>query len=65
LAAGLLEKVIPIKPIANGDYPQAARRPAYSVLDTRTTTRLFDVDLEHWRVALRKMLTQRQSRDAR
>ncbi|HET7586786.1 MAG TPA: dTDP-4-dehydrorhamnose reductase [Gammaproteobacteria bacterium] len=65
LTAGLLEKAVPIKPVASGDYPQAARRPAYSVLDTRTTTRLFDVHLEHWRVALRKMLTQRQSRDAR
>ena len=33
LASGLLQGEIPIKPLATADYPAAARRPAYTVMD--------------------------------
>lgn len=56
LAAGLLEKAIPIMPIASGNYPQVARRPAFSVLDKRSAVEQFGTDLTHWRQTLRQML---------
>jgi dTDP-4-dehydrorhamnose reductase len=56
LAAGWLGKAVPIRPIASDDYPQAARRPAFSVLDKRATRRQFVIEPVHWRGALRSML---------
>lgn len=57
LAAGLLERAIPIDPIPGRDYPTLARRPSYSVLDkTRTTTEL-GYHPSHWRQSLRNTLT--------
>jgi dTDP-4-dehydrorhamnose reductase len=58
LVAGRLNKAVPIKPIASEDYPQVARRPAFSVLDKRHTAGQFGTDLIHWRRALRQMLTE-------
>jgi len=58
LAAGLLSRTIPIRPIATEDYPLPARRPSYSVLDKRSmmvATRAIPV---HWRASLRKMLME-------
>jgi len=56
LALKRLARAIPIHPIRTEDYPTAARRPAYSVLDKTKTVADFGVPLVHWRVALREML---------
>lgn len=55
---GLLGKKIHIKPLTTADYPTPASRPAYSVLDKTQTWAALGVSGEHWRVALRKMMTE-------
>jgi len=50
---GLLPAAPPIVPIGTADYPTAAARPAYSVLDKRATEQLLAVTAPHWRSALR------------
>jgi dTDP-4-dehydrorhamnose reductase len=52
----LLPTLPPIVPIGTADYPTAAARPAYSVLDKRATERLLAVSAPHWRTALRATL---------
>ena len=54
--AGLLPAAPLITPIDTADYPSAARRPAYSVLDKRATERLLGITAPHWRTALRATL---------
>jgi len=58
LARGLLERKIPVRPIRTDEYPTPARRPAYSVLDTRATAQLAGWTPEHWRQNLRAMLDE-------
>lgn len=58
LVLGLLERAVPIIPIATSDYPTPARRPHYSVLDKRATFALLGEAAPHWRVNLRKMLKE-------
>lgn len=58
LAAGLLQRAIPIRPLRSEEYPTAALRPAYSVLDTSVTRAELGLDGVHWRVALRSMLQE-------
>lgn len=53
---GLLEKSVRIRPIPGSEYPTAARRPAYSVLDKTLSCQSFGVEIEHWRIQLRHML---------
>jgi dTDP-4-dehydrorhamnose reductase len=60
LALGLLDKAIPVKPLRTEEYPTPARRPAYSVMDKRTTENRLGYTLPHWRVSLRQMLAQLQ-----
>jgi dTDP-4-dehydrorhamnose reductase len=54
--AGLLPRAPLIAPIASADYPSAARRPAFSVLDKRATETLLGITAPHWRTALRATL---------
>ena len=54
----LLPTAPPIVPIGTADYPTAAARPAYSVLDKRTTEKLLKVTAPHWRLALRATLAE-------
>ena len=56
LLLGLLEREIPIHAIKTADYPTAAKRPAYSVLDCSTTHRATNMQPEEWRINLHKML---------
>ncbi|GAB4294453.1 MAG: dTDP-4-dehydrorhamnose reductase [Thiohalomonadaceae bacterium] len=63
LAAGLLTRAIPLRPLRSEEYPTPARRPAYSVLDTSDARRDFELAGVHWRAALRMML-QELSNDA-
>ena len=58
IAAGLLDTAIPITPLRTGDYPTAAVRPSYSVLDKSASVAALGVELKHWRVALREMLAE-------
>lgn len=53
---GLISKSIDIRPIASADYPAAAKRPAYSVLDCSATARDLGLEQAPWRQSLRAML---------
>jgi dTDP-4-dehydrorhamnose reductase len=55
---GLLERQVPIRPIRTCDYPTPARRPAYSVLDKRSTAAALGLGPVHWRTNLRRMLDE-------
>ncbi len=52
LAAGLLENSIPITAIASDQYPTAAARPAYSVLDCSRAEQDFACAVAPWREQL-------------
>lgn len=52
---GQLPAAATVEPIATEEYPTAARRPAYSVLDTRSLASLGCASV-HWRARLRGVL---------
>lgn len=52
-AAGLLPAEARVRPIRSADYPTAARRPSYSVLDSTATVAALGIEQEHWRVGIR------------
>jgi dTDP-4-dehydrorhamnose reductase len=52
---GLLSGSATVTPIATKEYPSAARRPAYSVLDKRSLISLGFIPV-HWRTRLRSVL---------
>ena len=56
LALGLLEQAVLVEPIGTADYPTPAQRPAYSVLDCNSTSRLLGLAGQPWRQQLRAML---------
>lgn len=56
LCAGLLERAVPVIPIATADYPTPAQRPHYSVLDKSATYALLGGPAPHWRENLRRMI---------
>lgn len=58
LALGLLNKTIAIAPLRTEQYPTPARRPAYSVMDKRSTEQQLGYTLPHWRESLRNMLIE-------
>jgi len=57
-SAGLLERMPAIRPIATADYPTPAKRPAFSLLDCRTTRAALGAEAVHWRTNLRLMLEE-------
>jgi dTDP-4-dehydrorhamnose reductase len=57
-AAGLLSRPTAVVPISTNDYPTAARRPAYSVLDKEAAWTLIGRPAPHWRVNLRLNLKE-------
>jgi dTDP-4-dehydrorhamnose reductase len=61
LALGLLEREVPIRPVASGEFPSAARRPAFSKLDCSSTRALLQDDHVHWRSNLRRMLCEERA----
>ena len=56
LAIGLLDRVVPVIPIATSDYPTPAKRPHYSVLNKSSAIQAIGAAPPHWRVNLRHML---------
>ncbi|MFN3819227.1 dTDP-4-dehydrorhamnose reductase [Blastomonas sp.] len=58
LAIGLLDKPVPVIPIATADFPTPARRPHYSVLDKSSTFAALGAPAPHWRSNLRVMLRE-------
>jgi dTDP-4-dehydrorhamnose reductase len=61
---GLLAKPVQIRPIPSSDYPTAARRPAYSVLDKTASWRDLGQPAVPWRTQLRCMLADlKESQD--
>jgi dTDP-4-dehydrorhamnose reductase len=53
--AGLVCKVLPI---LSKDYPVAAQRPSYSVLDKTKIKENYNLDIPHWRSSLNKCIKQ-------
>lgn len=58
LAIGLLDRPVPVIPIPTADYPVPAARPAFSLLDSSATRALLGDRPPHWRVNLRRMLSE-------
>ena len=52
---------VPVEGISTANYPTPARRPAYSVLDTRAWRLLGESTLPGWRDGLRAYLEERRS----
>lgn len=51
-------KPVFVRPIRTEEYPTAARRPSYSVLDKDAAWALWERRPDHWRDALRRMLQE-------
>jgi dTDP-4-dehydrorhamnose reductase len=58
MGAGLLEKTPRVRPITTSEYPTAARRPAYSVLDASGAYARLGAPAPHWRAALRAVIAE-------
>lgn len=56
IAIGLLDRAVPVLPIATVDFPTPARRPSCSILDKRTTIALIGDPAPHWRTNLRSVI---------
>ena len=54
-----------IEPCRTADYPTAARRPAYSVLDKSKLKRTFGIEIPHWRESMRYCLHRIYNRNER
>ncbi len=50
--AGLLDYKCRIQPLATSQYPTSAARPMYSVLDTTSFEKDWDISIPHWRDSL-------------
>lgn len=58
LAVGLLDRATPVRPLATHEYPAAARRPPFSVLNTSATCEALGMAPAHWRTNLRRLLLE-------
>lgn len=56
LELGILAREIPVRAIRTTDYPTAAERPKYSVLDCSSIQKTLSIQPAEWRLNLRKML---------
>ncbi|ROU07277.1 dTDP-4-dehydrorhamnose reductase [Lysobacter enzymogenes] len=58
VADGRLARAPRVLPIATAEYPTPARRPAYSVLDTRMLREEYGLELPDWREGLRAAMAR-------
>ncbi|WP_296250172.1 dTDP-4-dehydrorhamnose reductase [uncultured Stenotrophomonas sp.] len=56
VSAGLLAKAPAVQAISSAEYPTPAKRPAWSVLDSRRLQRDFGIDLPAWQEGLRQVI---------
>lgn len=56
--AGLIERPMIVVPISTAEYPTKAKRPAYSVLDTRKIREVFGLHLPPWNLGLDAVITE-------
>lgn len=52
---------VKINPISSAEYPTAAKRPAYSVLNTEKISKAYDVQIKYWKDSLRACLSKMKS----
>jgi dTDP-4-dehydrorhamnose reductase len=53
---GLINRVVQVTPVTTAEYPAPAARPAFSVLDKRSTLAALDIVPVHWRAKLRLVM---------
>jgi len=53
----ITQKKIAVSPIATSEYPTKATRPRYSVLNKSKIKTDFNIEIRHWREALKECLT--------
>ena len=58
LAAGLLRRAVPVRPLRTEEYPTPARRPSFSVLDATGTAEALGLARRHWRAGLREVIAE-------
>jgi dTDP-4-dehydrorhamnose reductase len=46
---------VDLKPIVTSQYPTAAKRPAYSVLDKSKIKRVFGIEIRDWKETLNRL----------
>lgn len=63
LEKGILDRLIPVRPIATEEYPLPAPRPAYSVLEKRATIDALNIENVHWRKQLSAMLDELKAQE--
>lgn len=51
-------KQVKVSPIATEDYPTAATRPSYSILDRSRIKATYDIEIPHWEEALTDCMRQ-------
>ncbi len=56
LTLGYLRRAVPIRRLLTEEYPTAAPRPAYSVLDASATSAALELPRRHWRFNLHLMM---------
>ncbi len=56
--AGVLDRSVRIKPIGTADYPTPAKRPAFSVLDSRSLREATEWPAIHWQSALIEQISK-------
>lgn len=62
MAAGLIETAPAINPISSASYPTPARRPAYSVLDSRKLQAMHGLALPDWQRGLESVIAEMATR---
>jgi dTDP-4-dehydrorhamnose reductase len=58
VALGLLPATVSVDPISTAEYPTPARRPPFSVLDSRAALAALGLTPQHWRAGLRTELKE-------
>jgi len=58
LAAGVLVKAPSVEAIPSSEYPTAAKRPAWSVLDNRKLQQDFGIVLPAWQDGLKRVMAE-------